>query len=211
MKRSKQLPLFPEKMRRQYALTAASKSFGGSDMVGKRKVARPLATNRPLHLVLKSSQARGRLTFLNHRTALDQVLRRISRKWGVQIKNRVWVSNHIHMTVQFSNRMHYQNWIRELTGQIVCCLSQRVRQRIANFFDHRPWTRVLEWGRDLLNMKDYFLKNELQNFGLRRWAKNGIGIGKPNMSPGKPDPLAESFKGLICSSVQINCSEGVYP
>lgn len=168
MAKAKQLNIFPEKIRRQYALTSASKSFGGSNLVGKRKVARPLATHRPLHLVLKSSQARGALSFLNHRTILDQVLRRISRKWGVQIKNRVWVCNHIHMTIQLASRVQYRN-------TLVNALSQKVGRTLERFFDHRPFSRVIEWGRDLVNIKNYLLLNEMQNFGLRKWKRQGGG------------------------------------
>lgn len=160
-KKSKQLSLIPTS-----SLTPM-KSFGGDLNSGQRKVARPISIKRPMHLVLKSSRARGRFCFLNHRGDLDQSLKRVSQKWGVRVMDRVWVRNHIHMVVQVSSRTQYRSWIRELTGALVKVLSARTREVLRSFFDLRPWTRILDWGRDLRNAFDYLKLNRMEVVGLR--------------------------------------------
>jgi hypothetical protein len=39
-------------------------AHGGALRAGKRKLSRPLDTRRPIHLILKASQAKGELSFM---------------------------------------------------------------------------------------------------------------------------------------------------
>ena len=194
--RSKQLSLLPKNQIAPLGTKAWAKAFGGDLLAGKRKVARPLATNRPIHLVLKSSKAKGNLCFLNHQSHLDKKLRRISRKWGIAIRKTAWVGNHVHLIIQIGSRVQYQGWIRELTGSIVRVLSERVRELLScgkplcpslienlkSFFDHRPFTRIIEWGRDYSQMVAYIVLNQMEVFGLRKYRMSARPLAKPLVS-----------------------------
>ena len=191
MARSKQLSLIPKNQIAPIGIKAGTRSFGGELNSGKRKVARPLATNRPIHLVLKSTKAKGDLSFLNHQSRLDRALRRISKKWGVALRKTAWVGNHVHLIFQIGSRRQYQFWIRELTAALVRVLSERMRfvksrvpvrlhslsaiETLKSFFDHRPFTRVIEWGRDYRQAVEYLILNQMEAVGLKRPKKLRFG------------------------------------
>lgn len=126
-----------------------------------------------MHLVIKSSKAIGRLSFLNHQRHLHQALSRSATKWGVQIKKTAWVRNHVHLVLQLGSRIQYQGWIREFTAAIVRVLKERLKNhtellnQLAQFFDHRPFTRIMEWGKDYQNALEYLTLNQMEVFGLR--------------------------------------------
>lgn len=137
-----------------------------------------------MHLVIKSSKAVGRLSFLNHQSHLDQSLRVTSRKWGVAIRKTAWVRNHVHLVLQFGSRTQYQGWVREFTAAIVRVLQNRIDNstelinQLRKFFDHRPFTRVIEWGKDFQNALNYLTLNQMEAFGLRPKRKSSTGAGK---------------------------------
>lgn len=148
----KQLSLFPNEF---------SKSFGGSILKGKRKSARTLSSQHPIHLVLRSSKAHKSLSFANNRSKLDRIYRACAQKWGIKIYGLVWNFDHVHAVIKIPNRTLYINWIREVTGAIAAMLGAK------DFFDERPFTRIVEWGRDLRNAKDYLELNDMERFGQR--------------------------------------------
>lgn len=159
--RTKQLSLLPKEF------MIKSSAFGGALLVGKRKSVRPPSTKEPFHLVLKSNQAKGELSFVNNRKLLDGILQRSSKKWGVKILRHEWVWDHLHGIFMVSNRALYKAWIRELTSEIVKALSQRIKRTLENFFPLRPFTRIIKWGRDLKNAFRYLELNQMELFGCR--------------------------------------------
>lgn len=166
-RKSKQLSLIPSQSQSRL------KSFGGDFNQGKRQTARPISTQRPMHVVIKSTKAVGRLSFSIHQRHLDQSLRKTSMKWGVQIRKAAWVRNHVHLILQFGSRTQYQGWIREFTAAIVHVLKARNQKysdlinQLTQFFDHRPFSRIVEWGKDFKNALEYLTLNQLEAFGLR--------------------------------------------
>lgn len=170
--RTSQLSLLPK-------LAKSSTSFGGSLLHGRRKAERPISAKRPMHLVLKSTQAVGTLSFVNHRRSLEVVLQRCARKWGVRLMDHQWNWNHLHVVILVPNRTIYHHWIRELTGSVVRTLEGKTGIFLRRFFDHRPFTRVLQWGRDLQNALAYLELNEMEIFGCRPPKKTTFGRSKP--------------------------------
>ena len=111
--------------------------------------------------MIRSTKARGRYSFANNRKKLDQELQRCSKKWGLKIYSRVWVWDHLHAVIKIHNRTLYKNWIRELNSAIAKALN------VKEFFDLRPFTRIIEWGQAFKKVKDYLELNEMETFGLR--------------------------------------------
>lgn len=138
-----------------------SSEFGGALLEGKRKTVRPLTSKKPIHIVIRSIKARGSHSFANNRKRLDQELQRCSKKWGIKVYSRVWVWDHLHAIIKIPNRTLYKNWIRELNSAIVRSLKAK------DFFELRPYTRVIEWGQHLLQAQSYLELNEMETFGLR--------------------------------------------
>ena len=46
-------------------------------------------------------------------------------------------------------------------------LAKRTKKTITHFFDFRPFTRIIQWGKDFQTAKDYLIKNQMEVFGLR--------------------------------------------
>lgn len=73
--------------------------------------------------------------------------------------------NHIHFLILIKDRQDYVKFIRALTS----ILSQKIKLKFGKgteVFELRPFTRILEWGRDFRNTLNYLLTNQLESVGL---------------------------------------------
>lgn len=173
--------------------------FGGSLLEGRRKSTRPLSTKHAIHLVLKSSGARGSSSLL--RPSLARMARRVlitqAKKSNIKILDYVNVGNHLHLTLRLHNRDGFKRFSRAATGLIArqalkkergparastsvkekksrekknfsentYKLTQTTHEQSVSrtpFWDHRPFTRVVTWGRDLKALMNYLEKNRKQ-------------------------------------------------
>lgn len=149
----------------------------GSDLrKGRRKTIRPLDPRKLVHIVLKSTQARDEKSLLSRRhiTAVDDLLVTGARKHHIRLKQRVNVGNHVHLLVMFQHRRDFKAFLREITGRIAMRVTGagKTRQLRTPFWDDRPYTRVVEWGRDLAQLTRYFVKNLFESQG------NGVAIAR---------------------------------
>lgn len=149
-------------------------AFGGTLLRDKRnRVARPVSTRHPIHLILKSSQARGAWSFLQprNRKILDRTLAQMSERYGVRVLKTGNAGNHIHLLLKFSSRTSYLIFIRVLTGTMVRRICG-IRALDRKFFDFRPFTRIVEGGlRGFRIAWAYIHLNELEGRG-QSYSKN---------------------------------------
>lgn len=155
-----------------------SASFGGSLLFGKRKEKRPLSTKKPMHLILKSEKASAQLSFVNHRRIIENIFYKLSTRYGVKVAKLAVNFNHIHVVIHFKSIHSYKSWIRHLTAEMVREISRRTQSLLKGFFTHRPFTRILEWGKDYRNALDYLDLNLMEVVGMRpeKAAKNSKSI-----------------------------------
>lgn len=152
------------------------KAFGGSLLRKKcNQVARPISCRHPMHVILKSSAARGAWSFLlpKNRQILDNTLKQMGRRYGVRIIGSGNAGNHLHLLIKCSNRTSYLSFIRALTGTMVrrICGTGALARR---FFDFRPYSRVVSGGgRDFFIARAYVHLNELEGRG-RRYSKKRL-------------------------------------
>ncbi len=143
--------------------------FGGARCTGKRKERRPIATKRAMHLVLKSSQAVGRQSFLSkqHSKFVVELVQRLSQQWSVRIFEFSNNGNHLHLLIQARDRRGFRAFVRSLSA----ILARRVtgarkgRQLKGPFWDGLPYTRIVAWGRAFALAKNYVLQNILEAAG----------------------------------------------
>jgi REP element-mobilizing transposase RayT len=148
------------------------KFFGGSLMRGVRKKQRPLAFKRPLHIVLRSSKARGDKALLDYRNRhrIEKWLKDFARRNQVRIYEIAINWNHLHLLARFVSRAAYNKFIRSLTGTLPKGVLG-FRDPTETFWDDRPFTRIVEWGRDYNRVKDYVMQNVLEALGLVSYQK----------------------------------------
>lgn len=159
--------------------------------------ARPLSTRQTMHLVMRSSKAQGdwSLRHPRHRKRVTAIIVRFARVNGVRVLSLANVGNHLHLHIKLGNRFAYARFIRAVTGAIAQAVTGRTRWKArrarkqntnapaaANaekFWDYRPFTRIVESWRAVLNLRDYVRLNQLEGDGTgRREARAWIEIEK---------------------------------
>ncbi|MGZ3745260.1 MAG: transposase [Pseudobdellovibrionaceae bacterium] len=130
---------------------------------GKRKNARPLSSTKPLHLVLKSS---GSSFFNPGNRKLEDIFREHAKKHSIKIFALSLNWSHVHLLLKLPSRNSYLAFIRTVTAAVVLFISKLRGENKKGLFDLRPFTRILNWGRDFKNALAYIEKNSLEAWGL---------------------------------------------
>jgi len=148
-------------------------THGGSLSLKKRKSYRPLATNRALHLVLKSSKDnpinKGKKCSLLNPTnyAITKIIYEQAHKYKVKILGEIILNHsHAHIAIKVPSREAYKAFIRTITARIVKYLSQITKRNLKGFFDLLPFTRVLNKGENPQHLRNYFDDNAQEARGL---------------------------------------------
>jgi REP element-mobilizing transposase RayT len=150
-------------------------AHGGSLAQGKRKTARPIDPRQGLHVVLRSSVARGNRSMLNSQFCqpIHDFIHQLADHWGVRIYRFANVGNHIHLLIKVPSRAIWRRFIRELSGGIAIIVTgarkgAALKKNDAGrgFWDELVYTRIVKFGRDFLGVKTYLAKNLFEAAGL---------------------------------------------
>lgn len=145
------------------------KSEHGGSLKNPQKRKRPLGVKASMHLVLRSSLAQDDWSFRKHHKPIQNILQKFSKKHSVHILDWANVGNHLHLHVRVYDRRGYRNFIRAITSAIVIAVTQFSRWQKAppdfQFWDARPFSRILTSWREILNLRDYVKINKLQGLG----------------------------------------------
>lgn len=167
-------------------LKKENSAYGGELLKTRegRSKPRPLDTKNTMHLVLRSSRARGHWSFKRSRnqSKIFRILYRFAAKYGIKIIAIANVGNHLHLHLKLSNRYTYTPFIRAITSSIVIAITgnkrwwsksegasaQKYLKIGKTFWDYRPYTRVVIGFRAVLRLRDYIKINELEGFGYKK-------------------------------------------
>lgn len=148
--------------------------FGGLLLKGNAKVARPLSTKEPLHLVLKSAFAVGSRSMLQMYNAkkIDKIIRSQAKSCRIRIYHFVNVGNHLHLVIKLDDRKLFAQFIRSISGLIARHVLKKergpqnadnsFRKKRSTFWVARPFTRLISWGNDYKFVTRYIEKNRNQ-------------------------------------------------
>ena len=154
-----------------------NKSYGGELLKTRagRSGPRPLDTKNTMHLVLRSSKAKGDWSFARpeNNREIKRIIDRFSKKYFVQIISVANVGNHIHLHIRLLKRCTYNPFIRAITSAIRMAVTKTSRWNKSKekFWDYRPFTRVVIGFKALLKLKDYIRINQLEGFYGRTHAE----------------------------------------
>jgi REP element-mobilizing transposase RayT len=172
----------------------AGASHGGDLSRGKRKMFRPVDPKQALHVILKSSKARGSLSMLHpkHCNHIEAFVRETAKRWGVKLYRFANVGNHIHLLIQVPTREAWKRFSKEVSGgiaQIVTGAKKGMglgRNQDASipesakrgFWDHLIFTRIVSFGRDFQGMARYLIKNLFEAAGvpMKRLLAHGVRV-----------------------------------
>jgi hypothetical protein len=140
-----QLSLFPMKSNRE---------FGGTLLEGKRKSARPLSTKHSIHLVMKANQR----TLLKHQLVIREEIERAAKKWRISVYKTAVAVDHIHSNIRILTREEYRRFIQHVSS--ILALKLKIT------WMHRPYTRIVTWGREFKRVLNYLEMNVLEAIGF---------------------------------------------
>jgi REP element-mobilizing transposase RayT len=162
------------------------RQFGGMLLRGNAKVARPLSTKHAIHLVLKSERAVGGRSLLHDKNVrrVDAIIRGQAKLKGVRLYHFVNVGNHLHMVIRLephsavAGRRAFHSFIRAVSGLIARHVlhAERNHAKGIKFWQARPFTRLVSWGRDYNHVSRYMAKNATQAKARRNLVDWGFGV-----------------------------------
>ena len=147
------------------------KQFGGSLLKNSHaKIKRPISTKRAMHVVLRSTLAKGEWSFLRTINAkrIDQILKTQALRHGVKLYRFANSGNHLHLLILPRSRDAFNSYMRSISGLIARLVtgSERGSKGGGSFWDARPFSRIIEWGREYKSLCGYLLQNTLESIGF---------------------------------------------
>lgn len=145
--------------------------FGGSRLKSNPKTARPVSRKNAMHFVLRSRHATGTrsMRYGKYRAAVDNIIMKQAKKCGIRIYRYQNVGNHLHILLRVHDRRLLAKFLRAISGLIARAILSCERgspSRIKQFWDGRPFSRIVEWGRAYKTALHYLEKNRLQALGF---------------------------------------------
>src|SRR4051812_40375194 len=142
---------------------------GGSTRTGRRKVARPLDTRRPVHVVLRSSRAKGSWSLRRAETAqrIRVAMSGLAEQYDIRIYEFANSATHLHLLLRAKQRASFQAFLRAFAGIAArCATGARKGHPIGRFWDELAYSRLLHWGREFAAVRAYVVQNEEEALGL---------------------------------------------
>jgi REP element-mobilizing transposase RayT len=162
--RSKQLELFKQ--------SSFTNGFGGALLKKSHaKTARPFKKNTPIHIVLRSTKARGKNSFLSHTKWIDSQIRKISKACGVKIERYENVGNHLHILLRSTRRESLRAFLRGITSTIARKFTgaKKGLQKDLKFWDARPFSRLIKGNQAFRIVQDYLNINRIEAIGFENF------------------------------------------
>jgi|GEM_PF-2165793 len=166
MKREKQLSIQSGRV----GFGGKGASFGGILLKNSHaKCKRPLSFKTPMHLVLRSSQAQRKKSFLYQHRELEKIISRHAKKQKIRMLEMANGGDHLHLILRIPrNRKHYIAFVRGLSGEIARLISGAKKgtallrnSKKNKFWDHKPFTRLFEnWGASYKELKRHLQNNK---------------------------------------------------
>src|SRR6185503_10348171 len=159
--RARQISLFDDQTKKRFNRV----SHGGGLNNGKRKLERPLSKKKWIHLTMRSSKAKGALSFKTpkNEVAINQILKSKAKKFGVKIADRANVGNHLHLKIKIHSREAFQKFLISVTGLIARTVTgARKGKPFGKFWDELAFTRVLQSYTEELRLDGYLMANRME-------------------------------------------------
>jgi REP element-mobilizing transposase RayT len=139
--------------------------FGGSLLKGNPKGRRPYHSGVALHVVLRSSRAKGPLSLHRRYKAIRRLICKQADTFGVKLYRVANSGNHIHLLLRPSaERKEFANFMRAISGLIARLIlkAERGNKKGIKFWDARPFSRIVNWGKSFGICVRYVEKNILE-------------------------------------------------
>ncbi len=98
---------------------------------------------------------------------LRDYIPRLAKRYGIRLYHMSNNGNHIHLVLMAASREGLTTFLRVLGGVIPRRVlgAEKGRAKKLKFWDSRPYSRILSWGREFKNVLLYVQRNTLESFG----------------------------------------------
>jgi REP element-mobilizing transposase RayT len=152
---------------------------GGEYAIGKRKTARPFSSQKPIHVVMRATKAKGPMALWTSRNSKNvaAIVKKRAKASDIRIYQFSNNGNHLHILLRSKHKLDFQNFLKTVAGHIAQMMTKAHRGAPkGKFWDALTFTRVGDWQRAYDNLKDYVLQNLYEAAGVipyapRRWQK----------------------------------------
>ena len=135
-----------------------------------RKAKRPFSSKHALHIVLKAQPPKGKsfLKYSNYFSVLE-IIERQSRRFKIKIPKQSINSNHIHLLLQTKSKTALSGFLRAVSGLISRKILSVERGKTAGLklWLHRPYSRIITWGREFARVVKYIKINIEEGIGTK--------------------------------------------
>ncbi len=142
-----------------------SLEFGGSLLKGKRKGKRPITLSKPLHLVMRSDVAVGKLSLRRFQLLINVRLESYALKFHIKVYKLAINRNHLHLCIQGQDREEIASFLKVFAGILAKKIIAHSNLKIKKFWTERVFSRVVQWGQDFRGVKAYIYQNILEASG----------------------------------------------
>lgn len=147
--------------------------FGGSAAKGNPKSARPFSKKCDSHVVLKSRFAVGERSFLrkNNQEIIRTITTKSAKRFYVSLRRYVNVGNHLHLLFHAPNAEMQRNFLRTISALIarqIMGTHKGSPMGVKSFWDGRPFSRLIPWGRAFKTILNYLTLNSLEAIGFSK-------------------------------------------
>lgn len=152
------------------------REFGGDKYrKSNPKRARPIETNKPIHLVLKSLTLGSKYSMRlpKNSSKIKEYVYEIAAKFKVKVERFENVGNHLHLVIRVPAQSAYASYIRGICSAIARHVlgAKKGQGKDQKFWFARPYTRIISWGRELKRVFKYLNLNRIQAIGFQNFVE----------------------------------------
>ncbi|MBN1114272.1 MAG: transposase [Oligoflexia bacterium] len=106
---------------------------------------------------------------------MRDTINRHAELYNIKLYNFSINSNHLHLPLKLRYRDSYKKFIRGLTGTIARIALETkkgnagINGLVKKFWDTRPFSKIVNWGRHYVNTYFYVFENELEAAGFIKY------------------------------------------
>ena len=125
-----------------------SSVFGGSLLKGNARIARPISTQKPVHVVMKSRLAKGEKSFSRMKRAkqIEQVVKKIAYENDIKMQRFANGGDHLHFVLKTPSRKSFNSFLRAISGLIarISLGAERGKPVDKQFWESKPYSKILD-------------------------------------------------------------------
>lgn len=133
------------------------------------KFKRPFVASHPIHVTLRSEIAKKQYSLLSPRTRtwLEAYVPKLAKQLSIHLYSWSINSNHFHFVLSSKSRVSFLTFLKIVASRTARFVlnAEKGRPKNMRFWQKRPYSRVLTWGREFSHVVRYVRRNVKEAMG----------------------------------------------